>query len=136
MVDPERPRTWQEARERTLETWGELRGSIVDPDEVELLIGIHAACGLCQLSSDEKAAAIAEGRAEEGAIKCDFCPFYDQFGGCRTLNRETGGSSSGWSIGSWTRPDASRCPPAGRTAGRPHWGGDPGEMVAVGMMRA
>jgi hypothetical protein len=88
MVDPERPRTWQEARERTLETWGELRGSIVDPDEVELLIGIHAACGLCQLSSDEKAAAIAEGRAEEGAIKCDFCPFYDQFGGCRTLNRE------------------------------------------------
>jgi hypothetical protein len=88
MVDPERPRTWQEARERTLETWGELRGSIVDPDEVELLIGIHAACGLCQLSSDEKAAAIAEGRAAEGAIKCDFCPFYDQFGGCRTLNRE------------------------------------------------
>jgi len=88
MVDTERPRTWQEARERTIEAWEELRDSIAEPDEVALLTGIHAACGLCQLSSEEKTAAVDAGQVEEGAIKCDFCPFYDQFGGCRGLNQE------------------------------------------------
>jgi len=87
MTKRPRPVDWQEAQQQTLELWGELRRSIAEPDELSLLTGIHAACGLCELSSEEKAAALAAGAAEE-SIKCDFCPFFDQFGGCRSINRK------------------------------------------------
>lgn len=88
MAAPVRPRNWEEARQQTLDLWAELRESIAGHDEVELLTGIHAACGLCSLSQEEKEAARAAGQAGEGVTKCHFCPFYEQFGGCRDLNRE------------------------------------------------
>jgi hypothetical protein len=86
MTKRSKPANWQEAKRQTLEVWRELRQSITAPDEVSLLTGIHLACGLCELSLEEKAAALAAG-AKEGTIKCDFCPFFDQFGGCRSINR-------------------------------------------------
>jgi hypothetical protein len=87
MTKRSRPADWREAQQRTLDLWGKLRRSIAEPDEIKLLTGIHTACGLCELSSEEKAAALAAGAAED-SIKCDFCPFFDQFGGCRSINRK------------------------------------------------
>ena len=71
---------WDEARERTLELWYDLRRSIGrETDEVALLTEINAACALCEKADAEKAA---------GEIKCDRCQAAQQFGGCRGINLE------------------------------------------------
>lgn len=70
---------WQEARDRTLAQWRELRDSIDARDGVQLLTDINAICGLCDKALED---------ADGATPKCDFCIAAEQFGGCRAINAE------------------------------------------------
>ncbi len=70
---------WAEARDRTLGRWLELRDSIGEADELELLIQINAICELCEMATRD--AAGHPGR-------CAYCLASRQFGGCRGVNAE------------------------------------------------
>lgn len=71
---------WNEAIDRTLEAWYQLRASIGEgADEVELLTEINAACSLCEKADQEK---------REGETKCDRCRAANDFGGCSGINLE------------------------------------------------
>lgn len=68
--------SWQQAKQETLEEWRQIRKSIEQRDEVQLLTDIHAAGAMC-----------LEARLEsEPGRKCTRCRFFDQFGGCSEVN--------------------------------------------------
>jgi len=65
--------SWNEAREGTLRQWYAIRGMVGTADTVALLTEINAVCDLC-----EKADQVAG----TGIGRCQYCLFYQQFGGC------------------------------------------------------
>lgn len=71
--------TWKEAKEGTLRQWMAIRDLIGDTDTVTLLTEINAVCDLCE-KTDEMAGT-PYGR-------CDYCLFYQQFGGCREVSAQ------------------------------------------------
>jgi hypothetical protein len=70
--------TWKEAQEGTIRQWTDIRDSIGTADIVTLLTDINAVCDLCE-KSDETKGATPFGR-------CDYCLFYQQFGGCSEVS--------------------------------------------------
>jgi hypothetical protein len=86
-MNADRPRDWDEARQNTVDLWLEVKRSLAEPDELRLLTDINAVCGLCQRAKVDLEQAATAGRAAAGETKCDYCPFFDQFGGCRAVNR-------------------------------------------------
>jgi hypothetical protein len=64
---------WNEAREGTLRQWNGIRDMVGNADPVALLTEINAVCDLC-----EKADQVAG----TGIGRCQYCYFYQQFGGC------------------------------------------------------
>lgn len=70
--------TWKEAQEGTIRQWTGIRDSVGTADTVTLLTDINAVCDLCS-KSDE-----AKGETPFG--RCDYCLFYQQFGGCKEVS--------------------------------------------------
>ena len=70
--------TWKEAQEGTIRQWTWIRDALGTADTVTLLAEINAVCDLCE-KSDE-----AKGDTPFG--RCDYCLFYQQFGGCREVS--------------------------------------------------
>lgn len=68
---------WNEAREGTLRQWNAIRGMVGTADTVELLTEINAVCDLCEKSDKE---------AGSGIGRCQYCLFYQQFGGCLDIS--------------------------------------------------
>jgi len=71
---------WREARDLTLETWVALGESIGQKDELALLTEINAVCDLCSKARDEA--------GSDPTGRCEYCLFYQQFGGCHAVNEE------------------------------------------------
>jgi len=71
--------TWKEAKEGTLRQWMAIRDLIGSADTVTLLTEINAVCDLCE-KTDEVAGTPFS--------RCDYCLFYQQFGGCREVSAE------------------------------------------------
>jgi hypothetical protein len=69
--------SWNEAREGTLRQWMAIRDLVGTADVVELLTEVNAVCDLC-----EKSDAVAG----TGIGRCDYCLFYQQFGGCQDVS--------------------------------------------------
>lgn len=69
---------WKEAQESTIRQWQSIRDSLDLADTVTVLTEINAVCDLCQ-KSDEVKGEIPFGR-------CDYCLFYQQFGGCSEVS--------------------------------------------------
>jgi hypothetical protein len=65
---------WSQARESTLQQWTAIRDSIGTADTIDLLTDVNAVTGICEKAKEE---------AGGGEGKCDFCPIYQQYGGCR-----------------------------------------------------
>jgi hypothetical protein len=65
--------TWNEAKQGTIRQWEAIRNAIGKSDRVELLTEINAVCDLCEKSDQEAGTPFA---------RCDYCLFYQQFGGC------------------------------------------------------
>lgn len=70
---------WKEAKEGTLRQWMAIRALIGTADTVTLLTEINAVCDLCEKT--DEVAGTPFGR-------CDYCLFYQQFGGCREVSAE------------------------------------------------
>lgn len=70
--------TWKEAQESTIRQWEAIRDAIGTADTVTLLAEINAVCDLCEKSDEVKGDAPFE--------RCDYCLFYQQFGGCREVS--------------------------------------------------
>lgn len=70
--------TWKEAQEGTIRQWTAIRDSIGMVDTVTLLTDINAVCDLCSKSDEVK--------GETSFGRCDYCLFYQQFGGCREVS--------------------------------------------------
>lgn len=70
--------TWKEAQEGTIRQWEAIRDAIGVADTVTLLAEINAVCDLCE-KSDEAKGDVPFGR-------CDYCLFYQQFGGCSEVS--------------------------------------------------
>lgn len=68
---------WQEAKNGTIRQWIRVRDCVASEDEVLLLTEINAVCDLCEISRAE-----APGPEE----RCDYCHFYQQFGGCQEIS--------------------------------------------------
>lgn len=70
---------WEQARASALETWTGIRATAggADPDPVELLSRIHAVNDLCVKARDEAGAPWGH---------CEYCLFYQQFGGCKEVS--------------------------------------------------
>ena len=71
--------TWKQALEETLEHWHGIRDSIGLVPELDLLIGVHEVCPVC-----EKAAEVAGDPVQ----RCDFCPVAGRFGRCYPIGGE------------------------------------------------
>jgi hypothetical protein len=69
--------SWNEARESTLRQWSTIRGLVGTADTVTLLTEINAVCDLCEKSDQV---------AGTGIGRCDYCLFYQQFGGCQEIS--------------------------------------------------
>lgn len=69
--------TWKEAQQGTIRQWENIRNAISRADTVELLTEINAVCDLCEKSEEESGTPIG---------RCDYCLFYQQFGGCREVS--------------------------------------------------
>ena len=69
--------TWNEAKMGTIRQWEAVRDAIGVADTVELLTEINAVCDLCEKSEQEAGTPIG---------RCDYCLFYQQFGGCREVS--------------------------------------------------
>ena len=69
--------TWKEAKQGTIRQWEAIRGAIGKADTVELLTEINAVCDLCEKSDQEAGTPFG---------RCDYCLFYQQFGGCREVS--------------------------------------------------
>ena len=65
---------WSQAREKTLQQWTAIRDSIGNADVVDLLTDVSAITAICEKAKEE---------AGTGLGKCDFCPIYQQYGGCK-----------------------------------------------------
>jgi hypothetical protein len=70
---------WQEAKESTLRLWQSIYDSVGTADPVQLLTEINAIGDLCSLAKEE-----AETQHE--LAKCNYCPAFQQFGGCREVS--------------------------------------------------
>ena len=70
--------TWKEAQEGTIRQWESIRDAIGTADTVTLLTEINAVCDLCEKSDEVK--------GETPFGRCDYCLFYQQFGGCREVS--------------------------------------------------
>ena len=70
--------TWKEAQEGTIRQWESIRDAVGTADTVKLLTEINAVCDLCQKSDEVK------GDTPFG--RCDYCLFYQQFGGCQKVS--------------------------------------------------
>lgn len=71
--------TWKEAKEGTLRQWEAIRDLIGTADTITLLTEINAVCDLCE-KTDEVAGTPYS--------RCDYCLFYQQFGGCREVSAQ------------------------------------------------
>lgn len=69
--------TWNEAKQGTIRQWESIRDAIGKADTVELLTEINAVCDLCGKADQEAGTPFA---------RCDYCLFYQQFGGCREVS--------------------------------------------------
>ncbi len=69
--------TWNEAKQGTIRQWEAIRDAIGKADTVELLTEINAVCDLCEKSEDTAGTPIG---------RCDYCLFYQQFGGCSEVS--------------------------------------------------
>lgn len=72
---------WEEAKRSTLELWRGIHASVGVADPVALLTEINAVSDLCALAKEEAQSA-------SGLVKCQYCPAYEQFGGCREVSAE------------------------------------------------
>ena len=70
--------TWKEAQEGTIRQWKTIRDAIGPADTVTLLTEINAVCDLCEKSDEMK--------GETPFGRCDYCLFYQQFGGCKEVS--------------------------------------------------
>lgn len=70
--------TWKEAQEGTIRQWKTIRDAIGTADTVTLLTEINAVCDLCEKADETK--------GETPFGRCDYCLFYQQFGGCREVS--------------------------------------------------
>lgn len=64
---------WQQAKDRTLRQWRDLRGAVDSMDTVHLLKEINAVNELCKR---------AKRQAHGEMNRCDYCIAFHQFGGC------------------------------------------------------
>ena len=69
--------TWKEAQEGTIRQWEGIRNAIGTADTVTLLTEINAVCDLCEKSEEV---------AGNPSQRCEYCLFYQQFGGCREVS--------------------------------------------------
>lgn len=69
--------TWKEAQEGTLRQWMAIRDAVGTADTVDLLTEINAVSDLCEKSDEVAGTPIG---------RCDYCLFYQQFGGCREVS--------------------------------------------------
>lgn len=67
---------WQEAKTNTLNVWLSIRDAIGEAESLDLLVEINAICDLCELAKQE-----ADGQWG----RCQYCPAYQQFGGCQQV---------------------------------------------------
>lgn len=69
--------TWTEAIQGTIRQWTVIREAVGVADTVTLLTEINAVCDLCEKSETE---------AGNGIERCQYCLFYQQFGGCQEVS--------------------------------------------------
>lgn len=75
--------TWQEARDRTVQLWSDIRASLGRAHPTDLLTDINLICPLC-----ERAEAEREDLQQPSTDRCAFCIAYSQAGGCRQVCAE------------------------------------------------
>ena len=68
---------WQAAKDSTVRYWRDLRESLDELDEVQLLSEINAVNDLCEKAKEESAGEMD---------RCSFCLAYQQFGGCMGIS--------------------------------------------------
>lgn len=79
-----RTRTWQEAKDDTIRLWLKVRHSLGSANDLELLNNINLICALCTRATEDR----IEAGADPETGMCDYCPVYEQFGGCRDVCAE------------------------------------------------
>lgn len=75
------PLEWEAARESVAEIWRRIHERAGTVDEIDLLTDINAVCDFCSVAKE------ASGNALD---PCPYCPFYEQFGGCRAITLAIG----------------------------------------------
>ena len=74
---------WQEAKERTLESWLGIRAALGEAHPIDLLPEINLVCALCdQAEADRRSA------GHPDVDVCAFCIAYQQAGGCKEVCAE------------------------------------------------
>lgn len=68
---------WTQAKQETLQLWGEIRAGIGKSAPIDLLVSINRVCALCTKASAESPTALDH---------CPYCIFYQQFGTCRDVS--------------------------------------------------
>lgn len=69
---------WKQARDHALETWSGIRASVDDIDDpVELLSRINAVNDMCVKAKEDAGTPWGH---------CEYCLFYQQFGGCKEVS--------------------------------------------------
>ena len=75
---------WQHAKDQTIQLWLQVRRSIGRAHQVDLLTDINLICPLCEQAMVDR----SEAGASPSTSKCEYCPGYKQFGGCKEVCAE------------------------------------------------